>query len=254
MNKKHFNSYLDSIAVPDVKTPTQKEKLRQALLATAFEKNSNSNVRVKGGEQYNMRRILLTVTSALVVSVVLLGMSLFYPAFINTPQAQAKDLVDRVIFKVADLSPEERKAIEQKIQDDLMESLKEAKAAKDLRIVPESEIERIALPENGGKDLPAHGMRVFKLRHEDIAQDGKEPSHDEVKITEGAVPGRPVVPTSVKTVLEYTDTQGRKTTLGLDEHEKPVMKMIKLEAGKMPDGKGFGTEPVRFEFFKKEEK
>jgi hypothetical protein len=231
MNKS-FEEQLEKLRLPDIELRRSQQVFKKALLTNPPQKLSFIRQLLKGGERYKMNRNILVFSAAgLIVIAMFLGITAlnFLP---KSAQVQAKDLVDRMIIKMSDLTPEQRKEIETRIQADMKESLEEAKAAKDLTIVPESEINRMDKPAMGGKV----GFMVFKKDTDDENAPKKDIFFEKKVASSGEPAPLPgiTVPKGIK-VLSYTDSKGRKVLLGVDENDKPVMKMIRIEKGQMPD-------------------
>lgn len=158
----------------------------------------------------------------------------------KTLQAQAQEIVNNAMDHIIKLSDTDREALEQKIQADLKSSLEEAKQAKDLTVVPENEIQRMDPPkEFGDKDVfmtkPLNGDGPV----------GKGIIKKEFKPgTRVELSGKVMAPHGIK-VLRYTNPEGKKVILGINDNNEPVMKMMFLDK---EDIKGLpGGDNIKFE-------
>ena len=180
-------------------------------------------------------------TPGLVLGAVMLAFVFNFTA-IDPATAQAQEMAERAFARAVKLSPEMRAKIEEKMKADLMQTLEEAKAAPDLRILTKEEFEKES-PFTISTTSPAgfgKGVMVGM---------GEKPLHTvtfERKV-DGPVGGAhgasimfaaggdvlkgdlPEPPQPVK-FLSYTDPKGNKTVLGLDEHDTPVFKFSTIRA------------------------
>lgn len=260
MNSKQFEKHLQK-DLPDGVLKSHQATLKKVLMKTYEQKRSNQlsmkNLSVKGGE-YIMHHKALTfgmtgfAVLGLVIGIFVVGGSPFSP--VKPAVVQAQEVIDRSFDRIIKLSPEEQKALEQKLEADLENSLQEARNAKDLEIVPESEIERIEMPKR------EEGKPIVGIKATFKAEGNAEPSLEKmdekgerVFIKKGEEAGAQKIPDNVSavgvakpatrvhfdggkipaphgvTVLRYTNSEGGKVFLGIDKEDKPVFKMIKME-------------------------
>lgn len=260
MNTDHFEKNLQE-NLADFVIKSHQDVLKKALYKQYKKKKQHpllfTIISKKGGE-YIMHHKFLTfgmtgfAVVAIAIGIFIASGSSFSP--VKPAQVQAQELIDKSFARIIKLSPEEQKELEQKLKADLENSLEEARNAKDLEIVPESEIERVEMPkiEEGkpmvgvkatfkteGKDEPSlekineNGERVFIKTGE---EGGTQDTLDKVPAAVAAKPatrvhfdgGKIPAPKDV-TVLRYTNAEGGKVFLGIDKEDKPVFKMIKME-------------------------
>jgi hypothetical protein len=225
---KKFND----ITGPTAEVTIHKKALKYALLKAYASDSENNGIkyRMKGGEFVMKNKVFSLSVSALLIVTLLFGF-MFLSSNIFTPQAEAKEAVEKAFTKFRTLTPEEQANLEKKIRADMETSLEEAKNAKDLEIVPEKEITRFTPPIEAEEQ---HKM-TFKADHVIGTEPVAVSNNAEGGVGRGnAVPGVRVAgdhgimaPEGLK-LLRYTDPHGRKTILGINEKDEAVMKMITL--------------------------
>ncbi len=191
----------------------------------------------------------------------------------------AQEQVNRAFTRAVQISPAMRAELETKMKADMLETLKEAKAAPDLKIMTKEEYEKDSqfkfstgpgpmggtidavelkhieggVPAEGGEDvmftasataIPAgelHGgtFSVGTLVASDVHLASGTVAVAGMSATTG--PGSFSAPVKY---LSYTDPKGNKTVLGLDENDTPVFKMASFNASalKQIDGQMVGVE------------
>lgn len=223
---------LQSVDVPDVHLPAHQRALRTSLLAQYTKK--------KGGEVPFMKRKVVRFSAIGFLSVVLIAIVTVTTLLPKTPQAQAQEIVSNAMDHIITLSDADRKVLEEKIKADLEGSLEEAKQAKDLTVVPEEEIQRIDPP----KEFEKKDVLITKPFKID-GPDGHVNVGDEMKPgTRIEFSGKVMAPHGVK-VLRYTNPEGKKIILGINDKNEPVMKLMFLDK---KDVHGLpGRDTIRFE-------
>jgi hypothetical protein len=240
---KEQENILDSVDAPTVQLRAHQKALRQSLLQQ-FEPSM-----VKGGEESFMKKKIFRVAALGFITLVLVGAFVITTVMPKTQQAQAQEIVDSAMSHASNLSVEDRHVIEQNIKSDLKSSLEEAKQASDLAVVPESEITRIDPPkmldkENGKKEVFMINGQQKASPMSGVSKAGTPGKDGEVNIQNGPAihiePGKIMAPNGVK-VLRYTNPQGQKIVLGINEQNEPVMKMgtvSEKDKNNLPQGKG----------------
>lgn len=256
----HPSSSMDQLPhAPDVRLPRHAETTRALLL-----KSHERLVKRRHGHGFSlpMKRLALSL-SIVGVAACVLAVTLAPQQVFQTPVAHAQELVNRAAARVAFLPMETREEIEKRMKSDMDQTLAEAKAAPDLRILSREEFEKEMaeerkLMEEKGKGMPSAigisaapvemGMvtmsavtstdmkevRLFKRLGNEAEQDVTF----EVA-TSAAVAGFKIAPINIKEpvkYLSYTSPSGSSVVLGLDEDDVPVMKMIRLKFDVMDQG------------------
>jgi hypothetical protein len=178
----------------------------------------------------------------------------------NNAVAQAQEQVARSYARATQISPEMREQLESHMKADMLETLAEAKAAPDLRILTKEEFEKespFTISKVAPMDLPPlpegvegeAGQRVVTFSH-NIAVSSTTEEKDVVfnarvhgvasgtgahgaMMMGGMGAGEPVK------YLSYTDPRGNKTVLGLDKNDTPVFKFTTISESNVqhfPDG------------------
>jgi hypothetical protein len=214
--KKSIDTILQSVDYPEVKLDIHQQALKKSLLEQYGKK--------RGGDKPFMKRNVFRFAALGIMSIALIGVITVTTLLPKTPEVQAQEIVSNAMNHIVKLSDEERKVLESKIKADLQGSLAEAQQAEDLTVVPEEEIKRVDPP----KEVDNKDVFMFRKGSEDVQPIA--PSGDmgnAVPGTKIAFSGDVMAPHGVK-VLRYTDPQGRKVILGINEQNEPVMKMMML--------------------------
>jgi hypothetical protein len=214
MTDQDFTKQLEELNVPDINASKQTALLK-AVLIRRHEKTLGLsgvlNYIKQGYKQMSLLKKMSPIAAIIVVAVVfgLLNQS--------TP-VSAQATVDKAMMRAGKLSPEQRANIEAKIKADLNKSLEEAKAASDLKIesgAPEAVgFGRITAPFGKIKDA-----FKFESKAEGDLKAGRAFS---ITSSDGAP-----VSENIK-YMTYTNPEGQKVTLGVDENDMVVFKMIQL--------------------------
>lgn len=202
---------------PIITLPKNQAAMRQLLVSHYHSKG--------GGKKVNRKILVYTSTVALCAMLFAGGIYLVNSTgLFRSSEVSAQELVNKMTDKVRTLTEEERARIESRLKDDLEISLEEARNAPDLKYIPEERLERIDIPAPG-KMLKKEEKVFFKKT---IGQgDGpKELVSETNDMFNGT--GKIPVPKDVKYVLQYSNPNGAKVMLGVNEQETPVMKMIQL--------------------------
>lgn len=248
MNEKEIIDALKKGAEADA--PLHSTHVRRALLSAHTQKGFAPLRRLI--THIVMNRYSVPTTA---FGIVALALVFNFVAF-DASTVSAQEVANRAFARAIKISPEMRAQLEEKMKADMLETLKEARAAADLRILTREEFEKespftistttVSLSAAG--NLPAAGIKTISIRAASVKPIAGEP----VTITHGTLaageplkvssagfavsagttmePGTPM-PTPPQPVkyLSYTDSNGNKTVLGLDEHDTPVFKFAELK-------------------------
>lgn len=214
------------IDVPHIKAPAYKAALRAALIERA---QSLGRRRAGFGmdglrmfiEMSYMKRVIGAGGFALLVLGLFVATSIVDPA--NVAEAEGRKILDRVLVKASDLSPEQRAIVESKMKADLEQSLREAKEATDLRYISHEEF---SFATTGERSIG----KFFVVKHK---EQGGENADQVWKTRQGEM--GPELPGGVR-LLRYTDPEGREVTLGVDQDDMPVMKVVRMTGDMIKEG------------------
>lgn len=244
---------------PELELPAHRRVLRRALLR-AYEQN-RSHRRFGFFPITPMKQF--APAAVLGIAVLVAAVSFIPHTSIPTPVANAQELVKNAAKKVPMLSADMRTEIEKRMKADMAATLEEALAAPDLRILTPEEYQadmeaqmkadRETAEEHGAiqKDVmhfssaPAFGIvaaggptevKLLKINEDQLgnAKVMKWTGTEAAPATfEAGVPAAhfTVAPIDIKQpvkYLAYTNPTGQSVTLGLDEDDIPVMKMIRI--------------------------
>ncbi len=198
-------------------------------------------------------------------------------ATMHTEKAQAEELAQRAFTRAIQISPEMRAKLEASMKADMLDTLKEARAAKDLRILTAEEYAKesnftistssVALGIQGETGAAPKGTvtNVKFTAARAVALDDEEAGNITFN-TSIAAPG-PAGITSAGMVtasatmltpvkyLSYTNPEGGKVVLGLDKDDTPVFKIATLVGKDMVEitsGSVSGTPGVMTKFIRAE--
>lgn len=177
------------------------------------------------------------------MAAVILTISFAFSAQDANNVAQAEETVNKAFMKSAKLTVEQREALSEKMEGDLMNSLAEAKQAADLTYLTPEEFNAEMAVGHGPKNIQASGGKhIFNLKFlKGPAPEGQEPielkpidkealnarfSVAPLDFQPGEIHGMKIFEPAK--YLRYTDTQGQVIYLGIDENDVPVMKIMKL--------------------------
>lgn len=246
----HPSSSMDQLPhAPDVRLPRHAETTR-ALLLKSHERWTKH--RHGHGFSLPMKRFALSL-SIVGVAACVLAVTLVPQQVFQTPVVHAQELVNRAAARVAFLPVETREEIEKRMKADMDQTLAEAKAAPDLRILSPEEFEkemaeeRKQMEEKGlpqaielstsvvGAGLvttsaaPTDAQEIHLYKH---GENGNSLDHGFELVTDAeAVAAFSVSPINIKEpvrYLAYTSPFRDSVVLGLDEDDVPVMKIIRL--------------------------
>lgn len=266
--------------------PAHSRVLRHALL----NKHGESVSRSRAGF-FSSPMTRFAAVGVLSLALVLACSSFIPQSPFSTPVASAHELLNRAATKVVSMPDVMRIEIEKRMNADLDSTLEEAKAAPDLRILTPDEFKaeqkklqdqafKTNAPVAGALTLSAKPMAIYHMTTPDgmeTATAGEMGTFDvhaeNIEISSGTIinikgngatvvsstPGMKfsIAPVQLKEpskYLAYTNPEGQKVILGLDEDDVVVMKMISLTM-KMGDGsdanvmmgtmRGFKTEDIK---------
>jgi len=127
-----------------------------------------------------------------------------------------------------DLSPEEIEAHNKEIKASLADTLTEAKNATDLQVVSADEMPVGGFIGRAGRafGMPMmHDVESFEEKLSDLPEDVRQHIEEREKFHED------MKPTSF---LMYTNADGEEVTLGVNANDEPVIKFIQSEDGELP--------------------
>lgn len=205
---------------PEIATPRHERRLRTALLANRqFRRGGFLNF-FNPNFMKNFSKIAVGATIALVFSLGIIPV-----AKLQAAKAEAREIVEQSQNVVANLSASEIAAIEKSLNADLGKSLAEARAAPDLKFV-------------GEIDLKIEAEKTAKMLRESLRDGTASISEDGTTVmiqkSEGSEKKNVIGHSEIKNdfgkvkMLEYTNPAGQKVTLGLDENDIPVLKLIEI--------------------------
>lgn len=264
----------------DANPAAHREALLSALLSLHAKRSSSRFLALRSFIMHSP--IMKSLTIPLGAAFLMLAI-FFTTGFGVSNVAEAQQLLDRSFTKAFRLSPEMREKLEAHMKTDLKATYEEAKAAKDLKIMTpeeyakEAEFSISTTPGAGAVNakwtravrvgegtpvLPEAGHKAFVIKNIANLEEGAI-AKGEVKMfsiatsatgtpdvaTAGvAVPFTPVEFKKPVKYLSYTDPEGRKVVLGIDDNDTPVMKISTMRSGDIirgPNGEvGFPAEKV----------
>jgi len=202
MNPSPFQDWLKALDVPDIAMPRHQKRLRAALIHAHWQKQRHqewpslflsSFVSMFTHYKWQFLSVALLFVAALVLASGIMPLS---------PQAYAKSVVHNIIFHLNELSPDEREVVRDRMAADIATALQEAQDASDLRVIPVKDFEK----------------EMWNM-HESMK--GLYPDMDFPN-------DPPMLHYSLVQILRYTDVQGKIVTIGIDNENIPVMKMVGL--------------------------
>jgi len=135
MNDEHIERILSSLA--EIEAPKHRTALRTALLREHVRTRRHISPLQLFYEISTMQKTLIPLSTFAVVALVLVG-----TLGLTHKSAEAQELVQRSMARAVRLTPEMRTQIEAKLKADMMQTLKDAYAAPDLRILTKEEYEK----------------------------------------------------------------------------------------------------------------
>jgi len=241
---------------------SHKRRLRVALLLAHGE---CSRVQMFGSainsvieNMSKLQRGLAVGAMALAISVIAGGF--LGPSASSVAHAEAQETVNRAFARIANLTDEERADLEQRFQErvqfksevrggfmgmleltpeemearhaemkaSLTEALNEARNAFDLQILSADEM---PVPGFLGRTGRAFGFRMME-HHEDFEERlANLPEDIQTHLEERATLHEDM---QLVSFLVYTNSLGEKVTLGMNNQDEPVIKLIQPEDGSMP--------------------
>lgn len=226
MRKEDLVAKLQSIDIPDIETPKHKQLLRSALL-NAPRKSFVSNFLNRIRQMPILQRIASTAVAA-VVLFALFASGGTKPGE-NVAHANAAETLNRAFVKAVALSPEQRTAIEGKIKAGLMDSLEEAKRAKDLTYLTKEEFDREFNQMATPMPAPGEGGEIAIRFERMLGTEGKGRAGEiAIDPIQAELLPAPTASKEPQKYLRYTNEKGAVVYLGLDENDVPVLKMMKL--------------------------
>lgn len=206
---------LEAMEVPATDMTQHQIRLRNALLTSSHwdKKPRFRELFLKGGEEITTMKKFLSVGIIAIVMIVATLFIAFSPlSHNNTQQAYAEQLAQESSQAVSNLTPSQLQALKQKlsVDTDLGELLQEAKNAKDLKTLTydqfTSEYPQKGMLSNTGGSLPS------------------------------GAPSPEVMDMHNLKFLQFTDANGDKVVLGINQSDLPIFVF-----GTGKDGQMFGT-------------
>lgn len=217
-----------------ISLPNHKILLRQALMKNYV---SKEKLLIKFIKDMTDKKILAPIGIFSLVTMIILGVFIFGKTT-NPKLIQAKDMINKSALKVQTMSVKEKETAEEFFNDNLEESLKEAKLAKDLQIVEGEEFEKIksslipafnSMPsKEGDTNVKTGSVKVTSGGEVSLSENNnnKETANISVtSLTRVDVNGQSV---NLKTIFKYTNPQGKKVILGINDQDIPIFKTITL--------------------------
>jgi hypothetical protein len=267
------NERFNNLDLPEVRQASEYKKRFRAALLLAHE--NRSPVRVFGRTVNDFIQSMsklqkITAFSALAVALAVAGAGFFGPSAFSVAHAEAEEVVNRAFVKIANLSDEERAALEERFQNgmrfkmeahgefmglkdfsleemetrheemkaSLAGALAEAKAAADLQMVSADEL---PVPGFFGRAGRTFG---FKMMHKPENLEEKLavlPEEVRAHFEERRELHEEMQPASF---MKYTNSEGETVYLGLNANDEPVviMKLRDLGDGNSPVGGPFSSQ------------
>ena len=215
---------LELLEIPAPHAKHHQVLLRKALLSSSHwdKKTSFFDFFVKGGEEITVMKKFLNVGIIALVLIVAALFVVFSPmARTNTQRAYAEQLAQDSSQAVAQLTPSELQKLKQRLPLDPDELLQEAKNAKDLQILTYDQF----MSEYGNVTMGTGGMTV-----------NANGSITPPALPNGTLnPGPQTIDMHNLKFMQFTDTQGDKVVIGIDQNNLPTFFF-----GKGPNG-SFGA-------------
>lgn len=246
----HLHPSQDFPAAPEPGLPAHSRVLRRALLARHGEKAVRP--RLSFFLLQPMKRFVPFAALSIAVLIVAVTSVIPQTSLTPTPVANAQELLNRAVTKASVMPTDMRAEIEKRMKSDMAETLKEAKAAPDLRILTPDEFEQemhTQMQADQANSMPiegsAQGFGIAVSGESGVLSTSPTEVHlikmDEDQIPqvsstatfEAAVAGTKftIAPVEIKEpvkYLAYTNPAGQSVILGLDEDDVPVMKIMRL--------------------------
>ncbi|MBI2484131.1 hypothetical protein HYV71_03025 [Candidatus Uhrbacteria bacterium] len=176
-------------------------------------------------------------TAGLAIMIVAAGT--FGPSAFSVANAQAHGTVNRAYARLANLTDEERAALEitfrekmeaarEQRKESLAQALVEAQNAPDLRVASADE-----MPIHGfiGRAGRAFGLKMMRNQNDSDEKFAQLPQDVRERMKEHLTMHEKFKPVSV---LVYTNPEGRLVHLGLNDNDEPVVKFIQPKDGEKP--------------------
>lgn len=217
-----------------ISLPNHKRLLRQALMKNYV---SNENLLIRFIKNMANAKILAPVGIFGMIIVVLLGTFIFNKST-NPKLIEAKEMIDRSALKVQTMSLEEKETAEKFFNDNFEESLKEAKSAKDLQIVEGEEFEKIKsslIPafnsmssEENDPNIKTGSVKVTTGGEITLTEKNSDKETANISVTSLTRIDANGQSVNLKTIFKYTNSQGKKVILGINDQDIPTFKTITL--------------------------
>jgi hypothetical protein len=206
----NLENNLNTMTLPTIEVEKHQQKLRRALLTSShWDKKSSflSEVIVflKGGDKHMINKLAL---SGLFIAVLALGIFALARLQAGNSTAYAKELAQKSIQAVSNLTPEQLQTLKQRLPNDPNEILDEAKNAKDLQTLTYDQFvgsyPQVQMSTNGGF----------------MGITGKGP----LPVPSDALQSDTMDMRSFK-FLQFTNKNGDKVVVGIDQNNLPTFAM-----------------------------
>jgi hypothetical protein len=218
---------LEALETPAPDTKQHQVLLKKALLTSSYwdKKSSFREFFLKGGEEITTMKKFLSVGIIVTVMIVATLFIVFSPLSLennNTQRVYAEQIAQASSQAVSNLTPSQLQALKQKLPADPDELLQEAKNAKDLQMLTYDQF----ISEYGNAQLSTGGMIISANGHI-------------IPTMLPQITGAPTPETLDRhnlKFLQFTDANGDKVVMGINQSDLPVFFF-----GKGKDGSQFGA-------------
>lgn len=244
MKEENLKRKLENLEKVDIDAPRFKQALKHSLMKRH---ESKKGVFMFVENSLNMIKTIKIVALPVAAFVLVLAFVFMVPQSGITNEVHAAELVQKAHSRTLDLPDEVRRAIESRIQHNLIDVLAEAKQAPDLRLLTEEEFQAemeqkrsitsadgVNSP-NGSFDMITVGQVAFEdgttMDPEGLVHSGF------IQVSSGTLPSMEIgevllgLPVTLKEPIQYllyTDVKGRSVALGVDEDDTPVMLIVNM--------------------------
>lgn len=227
---------LETLKIPEPDTKQHQAQLKNALLSSShwYKKTNFFDFFEKGGEEITVMKRFLNLGIIALVLIVAALFVLFSPMHTNTQRAYAEQLAQDSSQAVAQLTPSELQKLKQRLPLGPDVLLQEAKNAKDLQTLTYEQFvnEYPQIKRTVSTNTQPQGQIIKRQDNGDVIY-AQSPT--------GALPskffGMPEFLDMHKLkFLQFTDTNGSKIVLGIDQNNLPV-----FVYGQGKDGNTFGA-------------
>jgi hypothetical protein len=223
--KQNTTHNLEEIKMQSIDMHNHRTELRRALLTSSHWDKQQKDIFSlwKGGEKIMQKNKFITTGVALgILAVVFISGLVFIPK--NDKTAYAEQIAQQSYHTVSTLTPEQQEEIKQRVHMDPTELLKDAKNAKDLQSLTYDQFIS-QYPEMHIGPMPGDAHTV-QISDGDANVDPAIPT-----------PGNESMDMHALKFLQFTDKDGNKVVIGIDQKNLPV---FAFSSGK--DGSSFSVQ------------